>query len=224
MFRILIVEDDAGTRKLMEETLRDAGYDTISARDGIEALDILDEKHADAMIVDVMMPRLGGYELTRELREAGIEIPILMVTAREARSDMREGFTSGADDYMTKPVDEEEMLLRLSALLRRARAVSEKKLEVGGTTLRYDSLSVEWGDTSEQLPKKEFQLLYRLLSYPNRIFTRSQLMDELWDPASESDERTVNVHISRLRDRFRSNPDFEIVTVRGLGYKAVPKN
>ena len=168
-----------------------------------------------------MLPRIDGYTLAQQIRQAGDTIPILMVTAREAPADKRRGFLAGTDDYMVKPVDEEEMLLRIAALLRRSRIAAEHRLCVGGTVLDFDARTVCAGGTVHELPQKEFLLLFTLLSYPSRIFTRRQLMDELWDMESQSDERTVDVHINRLRDRFRDNPDFEIVTIRGLGYKAV---
>lgn len=221
MFSILVAEDDPNTRRLMCAVLTREGYTAIPARDGEEALAMFDEKHIDLLIADVMMPRMDGYALTRALREAGYDLPILMVTAKETVEDRRQGFRSGTDDYMIKPVDEEEMLLHVAALLRRARIASERQIRVGGTTLSYDSFTVTTQDTTQTLPQKEFLLLFTLLSYPNKIFTRRALMDEIWDLASETDERTVDVHINRLRDRFRDCPDFEIVTIRGLGYKAV---
>ena len=223
MFHILVVEDNANTRRLMQTVLSQAGYQPILACDGVEALEILDRKHVDLIVLDIMMPRMDGYEFTETLRASGCEIPILMVTAKEKPSDKIRGFKIGTDDYMVKPVDEEEMLLRIQALLRRARIVNEHLLEIGKTTLNYDALSVNADGQVFELPKKEFMLLFKLLSYPNKIITRRQLMDEIWDMDSESDERTVDVHINRLRDRFRSNEDFEIVTVRGLGYKAVKR-
>ena len=221
MFNIMIVEDDANQRKLMSAVLEQYGYNVIQATDGIDALDQLDKKHVDLMILDIMMPRMDGFELTETLRQSGCNIPILMVTAKQSPVDKRKGFIVGTDDYMTKPVDEEEMVLRVGALLRRSRIVNEKKLTIGATTLFYDSFTVVSGDVTNEHPQKEFLLLFKLLSYPNKIFTRRQLMDEIWDMDSESDERTVDVHVSRLRDKYRNCPDFEIVTVRGLGYKAV---
>ena len=223
MFRILVVEDDKNARRLMAAVLTRYGYEPVCAADGVEALEILDHKHIDLVILDVMMPRMDGYEFTNTLRMAGNTLPILMVTARETQDDKKRGFIIGADDYMVKPVDEEEMILRIAALLRRSQIAGEKKLTVGGTTLFYDALSVETGTGFLELPQKEFLLLFKLLSYPNKIYTRRQLMDEIWDMDSESDERTVDVHVSRLRDRFRDSPDFDILTVRGLGYKAVIK-
>ncbi|MBQ3012418.1 MAG: response regulator transcription factor [Clostridia bacterium] len=221
MFNIMIVEDDANQRKLMATVLEQYGYNVIQAVDGIDALDVLDKKHIDLIILDIMMPRMDGFEFTETLRQSGCNLPILMVTAKQSPVDKRKGFIIGTDDYMTKPVDEEEMVLRVGALLRRSKIVSEKKLTIGSTTLYYDSLSVVCGGERYEHPQKEFLLLFKLLSYPGKIFTRRQLMDEIWDMESESDERTVDVHISRLRDKYRGCPDFEIVTVRGLGYKAV---
>lgn len=221
MFNIMIVEDDANQRKLMATALEQYGYNVFQARDGIDALDQLDKKHIDLMILDIMMPRMDGFELTETLRQSGCNIPLLMVTAKQSPVDKRKGFIIGTDDYMTKPVDEEEMVLRVGALLRRSKIANERKLTVGSTTLHYDSLTVVTGEGTNEHPQKEFMLLFKLLSYPGKIFTRRQLMDEIWDMESESDERTVDVHISRLRDKYRNCPDFEIVTVRGLGYKAV---
>lgn len=221
MFNIMVVEDDSNQRRLMATVLEQYGYNVTEARDGVDALDQMDKKHIDLIILDIMMPRMDGFELTDTLRQTGCNIPILMVTAKQSPLDKRKGFIIGTDDYMTKPIDEEEMVLRVGALLRRSRIVNERKLTVGSTTLHYDGFTVSHPDGSDELPQKEFLLLFKLLSYPNKIFTRRQLMDEIWDMDSESDERTVDVHISRLRDRYRNNPDFEIVTVRGLGYKAV---
>ncbi len=224
MFNILLVDDNKNTRRLMEKVLLQNNYEPILAVDGMEALDILDKKHVDLIILDIMMPRMDGLEFTKALREANCNIPILMVTAREDFADKKMGFLLGADDYMIKPVDEEEMILRIGALLRRSKISNEHKLTIGSTTLDYDSITVTSGECSEELPKKEFMLLFKLLSFQNKIFTRRQLMDEIWDMESETDERTVDVHINRLRERFKINDDFEIITVRGLGYKAVKKN
>ncbi|MBQ8212561.1 MAG: response regulator transcription factor [Clostridia bacterium] len=221
MFQIMVVEDDKNVRRLMEAVLTRYGYEPILACDGVEALEIMDRKHVALIVLDVMMPRMDGYEFTNTLRSGGCNIPILMVTARETQNDKKRGFIVGADDYMVKPVDEEEMILRIAALLRRSQIAGERKLTVGSTTLFYDSLSVKTAEGMQELPQKEFLLLFKLLSYPNKIYTRRQLMDEIWDMDSESDERTVDVHVSRVRERFRACPDFEIATVRGLGYKAV---
>lgn len=221
MLNILVVEDDASTRKLMEAVFRQEGYNPLLAANGQEALELLDKQHVDLMVTDIMMPGMDGYTLTEELRGAGYELPILMVTAKEAAKDKHRGFLVGTDDYMTKPIDEEEMLLRVKALLRRAKIVSERKLHVGKVTLLYDSYTVMRENEQVTLPQKEFLLLYKLLSYPEMTFTRMQLMDEIWGMDSQTDEHTVSVHISRLRERFYNWPEFEIVTIRGLGYKAV---
>ena len=221
MFQILIAEDDKNTRKLMEAVLKNNGFNPVSASDGEEALRLLDTHHIDLAVLDIMMPGMDGYELTRQLRSMDSNLPILMVTAKQLPEDKRKGFIVGTDDYMTKPVDEEEMVLRIRALLRRARIASERKIIIGDVTLDYDSLSVTRGENSQTLPRKEFYLLYKLLSYPGKIFTRIQLMDEIWGIESESDDNTINVHINRLRKRFEHYPEFSIETIRGLGYKAV---
>lgn len=224
MFNIMVVEDNENTRKLMKAVLLENGYNPILAGDGIEALEILDSQHIDLIILDIMMPNMDGYEFTETLRQAKWDIPILMVTAREAPSDKKKGFILGTDDYMVKPVDEGEMILRIAALLRRSKIASEHRLVIGRTELNYDEFSVKYNGWTEEIPQKEFLLLFKLLSYQNKIFTRRQLMDEIWGLDSDSDERTVDVHINRLRDRFKDNEDFQIVTIRGLGYKAVKLN
>lgn len=221
MLNILVVEDDKNTRKLITTVLKNYGYDTIEATNGAEALDVLDHNHVDLMVLDVMMPQMDGYELAETLRESGSQMPMLMLSARSKTEDIKQGFVVGIDDYMTKPFDFEELLLRIKALLRRSKIVAENKLVVGKITLDYNSYSVINGDVTETLPQKEFLLLYKLLSYPERVFTRMQLMDEIWGMDAESDDHTVNVHINRLRTRFAETKEFEIVTVRGLGYKAV---
>ena len=212
MFRILIAEDDKETRRLMEDTLADAGYEPISAADGQEALELLTRTHVDLLILDVMMPRLDGFALLAALRRSGSQLPVLLLTAKEALADKKQGLRLGADDYMTKPADEEEMLLRIQALLRRAQAISSRRLTVGGTTLVYDDLAVEWSGTVTDLPRKEFQLLYKLLSCPDKTFTRRQLMDEIWDLATDSDEHTANVHINIFSHEFKT----PIVSIRGF--------
>lgn len=221
MFNILVVEDDKHTRKLLTTILTNAGYNAISAENGEQALEMLDHNHVDLMIIDVMMPVMDGYTLTQTLREAESQLPMLMLSAKGSVDDKKQGFLVGIDDYMTKPFDFEELLLRIKALLRRSKIVSEHKLVVGNVTLDYRSYKVITPDGEETLPQKEFLLLFKLLSYPEVVFTRLQLMDEIWGMDAESDEHTVNVHINRLRTRFQGTPDFEIVTVRGLGYKAV---
>lgn len=221
MFNILVVEDDFNTRKLIEATLIDEKYNPLPAVNGQEALEIIEHKHIDLMITDIMMPGLDGYNLTEQLRDAGYDFPILMMTAKGTIRDKRKGFLVGTDDYMVKPVDEEELILRIKALLRRAKIVSERKIVIGRVTLHYDSLTVSREMERIILPQKEFMLLYKLLSYPGTVFTRMQLMDEIWGYDSQTDEHTLSVHISRLRERFTDWPEFDIVTVRGLGYRAV---
>ena len=221
MVNILVVEDDPNTRKLIQAILSQNGYEVIPAENGEHALELLDKKHVDLIVLDIMMPKMDGYQFTEILRESKFDLPILMVTAKETPQDKKKGFLIGTDDYMVKPFDEEELVLRIAALLRRSKIVNEHKLTVGETTLDYDCLTVTKNENSQELPNKEFMLLYKLLSYQNKIFTRRQLMDEIWDMESETDERTVDVHINRLRDRFKDNRDFEIQTIRGLGYKAV---
>jgi two-component system OmpR family response regulator len=221
MFNILVVEDDAKLRQLFCTVLTRNGYRAMPAVNGEDALDVLDKEYIDLIICDIMMPRMDGFELTRTLRDNNQQLPILMVTARENFADKQQGFLVGIDDYMVKPINVNEMILRVGALLRRAKIISERKIEWGETVLDYDTLTVIQGPESILLPQKEFYLLYKMISYPNKIFTKQQLMDEIWGMDSESDEHTVVVHINRLRERFKDNADFEIVTVRGLGYKAV---
>ncbi len=221
MFNILVVEDDPTLRQLFCTVLTRNGYRARAAEDGEVALAILDKEYVDLMICDIMMPRMDGYDLTRTIREANYNLPILMVTAKESFTDKQRGFLIGIDDYMVKPIDVNEMVLRVSALLRRAQIISDRKIICGDSLLEYDSLTVVQHEEQIILPQKEFYLLYKLLSYPNKIFTKQQLMDEIWGMDSESDEHTVVVHINRLRERFKACPDFEIITVRGLGYKAV---
>ncbi|AIQ53974.1 response regulator transcription factor [Paenibacillus sp. FSL R7-0331] len=221
MINILVVEDNGKLRQLIGTVLAKHGYNPVLAEDGQHALALLDTQHIDLIISDIMMPNVDGYELTGRLRDAGYNTPVLMVTAKESFEDKQRGYLAGTDDYMVKPIDVNEMILRVGALLRRAKIVSERRLGIGELILNYDSLTVHRGDRSALLPQKEFFLLYKLLSYPNKIFTRQQLMDEIWGMDSETDARTVDVHINRLRERFKDCPEFEIVTVRGLGYKAV---
>ena len=221
MLRIMIVDDNANTRKLTQAVLEQNGYDTVCACDGEEGLELLDKIHIDLIILDIMMPKMNGFEFTRTLRSCGWETPILMVTAKESHMDKKEGFLAGTDDYMVKPVDDEEMLLRISALLRRSKIASERKITIGSTVLNHDSLTVTTPEGTVELPQKEFMLLFQLLSYKDKIFTRRQLMDEIWDMDTDTDERTVDVHINRLREKFKNNSDFSIVTIRGLGYKAI---
>ncbi len=221
MFKILIVEDDVELRQLFTKVLTKNGYTVVGADNGKQALDILDREYVDLIVSDIMMPVMDGYELASTLREGGSQTPILMITAKEDFDDMRLGFLSGTDDYMVKPVNVNEMVLRIGALLRRSQMINERKQVIGSTVLEYDSLTVTTNGVSMVLPQKEFMILYKLCSFPGRIFTRQQLMDDIWGYDSDTDVHTVEVHIGRLRERLRQNPDFQIVTIRGLGYKAV---
>lgn len=223
MFHILIADDDKHTRMLLRAVLENAGYTVTTAVDGNDALDALDREHIDLVILDVMMPNMDGYEFTRLVRQTDSTLPILMVTAKQLPEDEKKGFLVGTDDYITKPIDEEKLLLRIKALLRRAKIASEQKIVIGDVTLDYNSLSVTRKGEAQVLPQKEFMLLYKLLSYPGQIFTRIQLMDEIWGTDSETGWETVTVHVGRLRKRFENFDEFEIVAVRGLGYKAVKK-
>ncbi len=224
MFNILVVDDDKNTRRLFKAVLESENYTVYTAQNGEEALEVMDREHVDLVVLDIMMPKMDGYELTEILRETKNTLPILMVSAKQLPEDKKKGFLVGTDDYITKPVDEEEMLLRVKALLRRAKIVNERRIEIGDVVLDYDSLTVKKNDEIIELPQKEFLLLYKLLSYPGKIFTRIQLMDEIWGASSGTGWETVTVHIGRLRKKFEGWKEFEIVSVRGLGYKAVKKN
>lgn len=223
MINILVVDDDRNTRLLMKAVLESENYNVYTAKEGTEALDVMDKNHIDLAVVDIMMPGMDGYEFTRILRESDEKLPILMVSAKQLSNDRKKGFMVGIDDYMTKPVDEEEMLLHINALLRRANIANERKIVIGKVTLDYDSLTVTRDKEVQELPQKEFMLIYKLLSYPGKIFTRIQLMDEIWGAESDTGWETVTVHIGRLRKRFEGWDEFEIESVRGLGYKAVKK-
>ncbi len=220
MFSILVVEDDEILNKMMCAKLSQEHFHTFRAFDGSEALDILDREHIDLIICDIMMPHMNGYELTKTLRNASFTLPILMVTAKEQMEDLEKGFQAGTDDYMIKPIHMKELILRVNALLRRSKIASEKRLVVGNVVLDYNALTVHINQVDLEIPPKEFYLLFRLLSNPNKIFTRMELMDEIWGMDSETDERTVDSHIKKLRRKFETFPDFEIITIRGLGYKA----
>ncbi len=223
MFHILVVDDDRNTRRLMRAVLEPEGYTVTEAENGEDALGVLDREHVDLVILDIMMPVMDGYEFTRTLRDNRNDLPILMVTARQLPDDRYTGFLVGTDDYITKPIDKKEMLLRIRALLRRSRIVSERRIDIGDVTLHYDDYTVTRGNETQELPQKEFLLLYKLLSYPGKTFTRIQLMDEIWGADSDTGWETITVHISRLRKRFEGWKEFEIVSVHGLGYKAVRK-
>ncbi len=220
MMKILIAEDDTELRHLFAHVLRKHGYTVKGVSDGQEAMDALEEYY-DLIISDIMMPVMDGYELVRQLRDAGNNTPVMMITAKDAFDDMRMGFLSGTDDYMVKPVNVNEMVLRVQALLRRAQMIHDRRQTIGSTEMECDSLTVTTPHSAQVLPQKEFMLLYKMASFPGKIFTRQQLMDDIWGYDSDSDVHTVDVHIGRLRERFRDNPDFKIVTIRGVGYKVV---
>lgn len=221
MFKILIAEDDAELRQLFQHVLIQKGYEVICVSNGREALDQMNETAVDVIISDIVMPIMDGYTLAQTLRANGINTPMLMITAKDAFNDMYMGFHSGTDDYMVKPVNINEMVLRVEALLRRAKIMNDRKQIIGSTILEFDSFSVIFDGERVVLPQKEFMLLYKMASYTGRIFTRQQLMDEIWGYENESDSHTVEVHIGRLRERFRENKDFKIVTIRGVGYKVI---
>ncbi len=223
MFHILVVDDDKNTRRLIRAVLEGERYTVSTASDGIEALKLLEKEHIDLVVLDVMMPNMDGYEFTKTVRKDNNDLPILMISAKQLPADKRKGFIAGTDDYITKPVDEEEMLLRIRALLRRAKIATEHKIFIGDVVLDYDALTVTGHGETQLLPQKEFLLLYKLLSYPDKIFTRIQIMDEIWGSESETGFETVTVHIARLRKRFEGWDEFEILSIRGLGYKAVKK-
>lgn len=221
MHKILIAEDDFELRQLFAHVLYKNGYAVTGVSDGAEAINIIDKEYFDLIISDIMMPNVNGYEFVKMLRESGNLTPVLMITAKDAFDDMRNGFQAGSDDYMVKPVNVNEMVLRVQALLRRAQMLNERRQVIGSTILECDSLTVTTDSESIILPQKEFTLLYKMATYPGRIFTRQQLMDEIWGLDAGSDSHTVDVHIGRLRERFRDSKDFKIVTIRGVGYKVV---
>lgn len=223
MFRILVVEDDVSLKNLFCRTLQRNNYQTFGADRAETALEILDREYIDLIVTDIMMPGMDGFEFIRQLRESQIDLPILIITAKSDIMDKQTGFFAGADDYMVKPIDINELVLRVNALLRRAKSVSEKRLTFGGTTLEYNTWTVADQSGIQVLPQKEFQLLYKLLSYPGQIFTRQQILDDIWGINNYEDSHTLDVHISRLRERFKKNTDFEIATIRGLGYRAVKR-
>ena len=223
MFNILVVDDEKNTRLFLKAVLEDAGYRVLTATNGIDALNVMEDQHVDLIVLDIMMPQMDGYEFTKTLRENDNNLPILMISAKQLPQDKHKGFLVGTDDYITKPIDDEEMLYRIKALLRRAKIVNDRKIVIGSVVLDYDSFTVTKGNETQELPQKEFMLLYKLLSYPGKIFTRIQLMDEIWGAGSETGWETVTVHIGRLRKRFEGWDEFQIESVRSLGYKAVKK-
>ena len=223
MPNIIVCEDDRSLNKLITTVLRNDGHTVISVFNGTMALEELDNQHIDMIVTDVMMPVMDGYELLEQLRGAKNNIPVLFVTAKGSFNDKSRGFNLGADDYMVKPIDIKELVLRVNALLRRSKIANERTLIIGSTVLDSEAFTVTCDGQSVTLPQKEFLLLFKLLSYPDKVFTRYEIMDEIWGYESESDDKTINVHISKIRSRYENNPDFSIETVRGIGYKAVIK-
>ena len=221
MFNILIVEDSPNVRNLLKEILTHAGYSCYMAEDGEAALLLMDSRQIDLAIVDIVMPKMDGYEFTRTLREGKCDMPVLMLTAKISHEDKRKAFEVGTDDFLSKPFDEEELLWRVEALLRRSKIAAEKKITIGSTVLDYNMRCASVDGRIVDLAPKEFLLLFKLLSYPGQLFTKQQIMDEVWDFDTESDEHTVEVHINRLRNKFRDNEDFYIKTIRGFGYMGV---
>lgn len=221
MITILVVEDDKNIRKLLVTILKQSGYYTLQAQNGMETLAIIEQETIDLLVLDVMLPQIDGYQIAEKIRATNTQLPIIMVTAKSLPLDKRKGFIAGTDDYLVKPIDEEEFLLRIKALLRRTQNGLDTKIRVGKTVIDSDNLSIQSENTYLELPKKEFQLLYKLLSYPNKIFTRQQLLDDIWGIDNMADERTIDVHIKRLREKTILNKDFDLITIRGLGYKAV---
>lgn len=222
MYNVLVVEDDANILKLMSIRLKKSGFNVLQAENAKEALDVIHGGDADIMVADVMMPGMDGFRLVEKIREEGNRMPIILATAKESLEDKKEGFNCGADDYMVKPIEHEELVLRINALIKRADFRREKKLTVGSVTLDYEKLSV-YNDKGEeaQLSKKEFLILFRLISYPEKIFTKSQLMDEFWGYESDTYSDTVKVHINRIRNKIAKFPEIDVVTVRGLGYRGI---
>lgn len=223
MFQVLVVEDDRELRDLFCAVLEENGYHAIAANDGLQAFDLLENHYIDLIISDVMMPKLNGFEMTQAIRNAGYTMPILIISAKGQAADKQKGFQSGIDDYMVKPIDVNEMIWRVEALLRRSQIISQRKIKIGSSELNSDTYTLRCGEQEVVLPQKEFLLLFKLLSAPDRIFTRTQIMDEIWGVDQEHDSHTLDVHISRLREKCKDNPDFDIVTMRGLGYKAVAR-
>lgn len=221
MMKLLIVEDDQQLQQMFIRILSKHGYSVVGVSNGQLALDALDKDYFDLIITDIMMPEMDGFELVQQLRDVGNMIPILMITAKDAFEDMNMGFQYGVDDYMVKPINVSEMVLRVKALLRRAQMINERKQTLGDTVLEHDSFTLTANGETMVLPQKEFMLLYKMAAYPSMIFTRQQLMDEIWGYETDSDCHTVDVHISRLRDRLKNNHDIKIVTIRGVGYKVV---
>ena len=223
MFKILVVEDDKNLRKLIVTCLEKANYTVFDTKNGEEALELMDRQYVDLIVTDIMMTEMNGYELIKELRDANYNTPILIITAKEDIEDKRVGFSLGADDYMVKPINIDELIMRVKSLLKRSNQANEKKIKIGDVELDYDKLEIRKKDKVYQLTQKEFYLIYKMLSTPDTIFKRQDLIEEIWGLENESDFRTVDVHIKRLREKLEDINEFEIVTIRGIGYKAIIK-
>ena len=224
MFKLLVVEDDRELNKTVCTYLNQNGYETVGCLSANEAYDAMyGGSMFDLIISDIMMPGIDGFEFAKTVRELDQEMPILFMTARDDFSSKQRGFKAGIDDYMVKPIDLDELLLRIEALMRRAKIAASKKITVGSLTLDAEEHTAYLNEEEIPLTVREFNLIYKLLSYPKKTFTRSQLMEEFWDSSTSSGPRTVDVYITKLRDKFSACDDFEIVTVHGLGYKAVLK-
>ena len=223
MFKILIVEDDKELNKTVCSFLNGSGYEAIGCLDANEAYDALYENTIDLIVSDIMMPGTDGFEFARNVRDVNSEIPILFMTARDDIASKQRGFRIGVDDYMVKPIDLDELFLRIGALLRRAKIASSRKLEVGNFVMDADEHTAYLDGEEISLTNREFSILYKLLSYPKKTFTRQQLMDEFWDADTETAPRAVDVYMTKLRSKFADCDAFEIKTVHGLGYKAVIK-
>jgi len=221
MFKILIVEDDIKLNRLYCIFLEKEGFEPVGVFDATQALSEIASQGIDLVLCDVMMPGIDGCMLVDIIRKSDFQIPILMATAKSSFADKQRAFSAGSDDYMVKPIDLNELKLRVVALLRRAQKMNSRSMTIGNALLDLDTLTVTEGSSSEQLPQKEFLLLFKLLASPGRIFTRRDIMNDIWGRETDSDERTVDVHVRRLRERFEDSESFEIITVRGLGYKAM---
>ena len=221
MFNVLIVEDDFNICKLMKIKLTQEGYNCILAHNGEEGIEKLSENHIDIVIADAMMPKMDGFEMVKEMRELKYLVPVIMVTARGEIEDKSKGFIVGVDDYMVKPIDFKELFLRMKAVLRRANIVSEKKIVIGKTVLDYNTLTVSNGEDKEIFTKKEFQILFKLLSYPEQSFSKSALFEEFWNFDSDTEEDAVKVYINKIRNKISRFSEIDIETVRGVGYKGV---
>lgn len=221
MFKILVVEDDKELNKTVCSFLNHSGYEAVGCINANDAYDALYENMFDMIVSDIMMPGVDGFEFAESVREINQEIPILFMTARDDIASKQRGFRIGVDDYMVKPIDLDELFLRIGALLRRAKIASSRKLEIGSFVMDADEHTAYLGEVEINLTNREFSILYKLLSYPKKTFTRTQLMDEFWDADTETAPRAVDVYMTKLRQKLSKCEDFEIVTVHGLGYKVV---